>query len=122
MFLLPVVGCLGIVAGSLSLLAGTLCKTEKQVILVAIFGALVLSALGGCWWPIEIVPESFKTVARLTPSYWAMHGLQSVLYFGRSTEVLLFECPVLVGFAMLFALVAVGSKRLLARHGSGSST
>lgn len=121
LFLLPVVGCLGIVAGSLSLLAGTLCKTEKQVILVAIFGALVLSALGGCWWPIEIVPESFKTIARLTPSYWAMHGLQSVLYFGRSTEVLLFECPVLLGFALVFALVAVGSKRLLAQARLGGS-
>lgn len=121
LFLLPVVGCLGIVAGSLSLLAGTLCKTEKQVILAAIFGALVLSALGGCWWPIEIVPETFKTVARLTPSYWAMHGLQSVLYFGRSTEVLLFECPVLLGFALLFALAAVGSRRWLAQSGSRSA-
>lgn len=122
LFLLPVVGCLGIVAGSLSLLAGTLCKTEKQVILAAIFGALVLSALGGCWWPIEIVPESFKTIARLTPSYWAMHGLQSVLYFGRSTEVLLFECPVLLGFALLFTLAAVGSRRLLAQVKGGGST
>ncbi len=121
LFLLPVMGCLGVVAGSLSLLAGTLCQTEKQVILVAIFGAMVLSALGGCWWPIEIVSGTFKSLARLTPSYWAMHGLQSVLYFGRSTEVLLFECPVLLGFALLFALAAVGSRRLLAQAASGNS-
>ncbi|HTL56417.1 MAG TPA: ABC transporter permease [Candidatus Limnocylindrales bacterium] len=121
LFLVPVVGCLGVAAGALSLLAGNLCKTEKQVILVAIFGAMVLSALGGCWWPIEIVPETFKTIAKLTPSYWAMHGLQSVLYFGRSSEVLLFECPMLLGFAALFGLAAVGLKRLLAQ-GKGVSS
>ena len=116
MFLLPVVLSLAVVAGCLSLLAGVLCTTEKQVILVAIFGATVLSALGGCWWPIELVPEAFKTIAMLTPSYWAMHGLQSVMYFGRASEVLSFEWPVLLGFATLFALAAVGASRLLTRR------
>ncbi len=104
------------VAGCLSLLVGVLCPTEKQVILLAIFGAMGLSPLGGCWWPIEIVPETFKTVAMLTPSYWAMHGLQSVLYFGRSCEALALECPVLLGFAALFALAAIGAARLFARR------
>ena len=116
LFLVPVVLALAAVAGCLSLLVGVLCNTEKQVILLAIFGAMGLSALGGCWWPIEIVPETFKTIAMLTPSYWAMHGLQSVLYFGRSYEALTFECPVLLGFATLFALAAMGASRLLGRR------
>ena len=105
---------LALVAGCLSVLVGLLCSTEKQVIVVAIFGAMVLSALGGCWWPIELVPETFKMIAMLTPSYWAMHGLQSVLYFGRSNEVLLFECPVLLGFAALLGCAALWSARLRA--------
>jgi len=121
MFLLPVVLSLAVVAGCLSLVAGVLCTTEKQVILLAIFGAMVLSALGGCWWPIELVPETFKTIAMLTPSYWAMHGLQSVMYFGRASEVLSFECPILLGFATLFALAAVGASRLLGRRTEAAS-
>jgi ABC-2 type transport system permease protein len=120
LFLLPVVLSLAAVAGCLSILAGILCQTEKQVMLAAIFGAMVLSALGGCWWPIELVPEAFKTVATLTPSYWAMHGLQSVLYFGRSYEVLTLECPMLLGFAALLALAAILSARLLAREAGTS--
>ena len=77
---------------------------------------MALSALGGCWWPIELVPETFKTIATLTPSYWAMHGLQSILYFGRSYEVLTLECPILLGFAALLALAAIFSARRLARE------
>jgi ABC-type multidrug transport system permease subunit len=65
LFLVPVVLALAAVAGCLSLLVGVLCNTEKQVILPAIFGAMGLSALGGCWWPIETVPETFKTIATL---------------------------------------------------------
>ena len=89
---------------------------RSMIILLAIFGAMVLSALGGCWWPIELVPETFKTIAMLTPSYWAMHGLQSVMYFGRSSEVVVFECPILLGFATLFAMAAMGASRLLGRR------
>jgi ABC-2 type transport system permease protein len=103
--------CLAVFAGCMSILGGILCRTEKQMLLVAIFGAMFLSALGGCWWPIEIVPQSFKTIAALTPSYWAMHGLQSVLYFGKSYQVLLLDCPILLGFAALFGLAAIASAR-----------
>ena len=116
LFLLPVVFSLAIFAGCLGILGGIVCQTEKQVILLAIFGSMVLSALGGCWWPMEIVPDLFKTIALFTPSYWAMHALQSVLYFGRSYEVLTLECPVLLGFAALFGLLAVFWARLLARR------
>ena len=111
-YLAPVALALAIFAGCLSILAGLLCETEKQVVLVAIFGSMFLSALGGCWWPIEIVPDLFQNIAMATPSYWAMHGLQSVLYFGRSYEVLTLECPVLLGFAALAGGLAMLVQRV----------
>lgn len=121
-FLVPVILCLGAFAGSLSILGGIICQTEKQVILVAIFGAMLLSALGGCWWPIEIVPDTFKTIASFTPSYWAMHGLQSVLYFGKTYEVLQLDCPILLGFALLCGLAAVAAARFTGKRGVAVST
>jgi ABC-2 type transport system permease protein len=121
LFLLPVILCLAAFAGCLSMLGGMLCRTEKQVILVAIFSAMVMSALGGCWWPIEIVPSSFKVIAMLMPSYWAMHGLQSVMYFGRSYEVLTFECPILLGFALLFGALALLAARMVNRRGGAET-
>ena len=121
LFLLPVILCLAAFAGCLSMLAGMLCRTEKQVILVAIFSAMVMSALGGCWWPIEIVPSSFKVIAMLMPSYWAMHGLQSVMYFGRSYEVLTFDCPILLGFALLFGALALLAARMVNRRGGAET-
>jgi ABC-2 type transport system permease protein len=120
-FLGPVVVALAIFAGSLSVLVGLACQTEKAVVLAGIFIAMLLSALGGCWWPIEIVPDVFKTIAACSPSYWAVHGLQNVLYFGKSYEVLTRECPILLGFALFFGLTAVWVQKLVAR-GKSSGT
>ncbi len=106
LFLAPVVLSLALCAGALSAVAGRLCQTEKQVILLAIFGSMVFSAIGGCWWPIEIVPDSMKTAAMFTPSYWAMHGLQSVLYFGRSFQAVAVDCGALLIFTAAAGLAA----------------
>ncbi len=116
LFLLPVILCLATLAGCLGMLCGVLCQTERQVTNVAIFAAMVLAALGGCWWPIEIVPEGLKIVATFTPSYWALHGLQRVIYFNKSYEVLMLECPVLLAYATAALLVALPLLRR--RHGS----
>lgn len=106
LYLVPVIFCLAVFAGSLSLFFGFLCRTENQVNLVAIAVGVILASLGGCWWPLEIVPPLFQQVARLTPSYWALHGLQRVMHFDRSYEVLLFECPILLACAaVVFACV-----------------
>jgi ABC-type multidrug transport system permease subunit len=112
LFLLPAVLCLAAFAGCLSILGGVVCQTEKQVILLAMFGSMILAGLGGCWWPIEIVPDLFKTIALFTPSYWAVHALQSVLYFGKSYEILTLECPVLLGFTAVLGLLALFSAKL----------
>jgi ABC-2 type transport system permease protein len=114
-FLAPVVLALAIVAGSLSILVGLVCQTEKAVVLAGIFAAMLLSALGGCWWPIEIVPDVFKTIAACMPSYWAVHGLQNILYFGKSYQVLTRECPILLGFALLLGLAAILIQKLVTR-------
>jgi ABC-type multidrug transport system permease subunit len=113
LLLLPVVVSLSLFAGCLSILGGVICRTEKQVSLGAVFGSMFLAALGGCWWPIEIVPDFFQTVAKFTPNYWGIHGLQSILYFGRSYEVLTFECPILLGFAALAGGLAMLATRRL---------
>jgi ABC-2 type transport system permease protein len=116
-----VVVSLALFAGALSVLVGLLCQTEKQVILSGIFCAMILSALGGCWWPIEIVPDSFKIIASLTPSYWAVHGLQSILYFGKSYQVLGLECVVLLGFALGCGTLAAVILQRRGARGSGAA-
>jgi ABC-2 type transport system permease protein len=114
-YLAAVILSFGCFAASFSLLGGLAFRTEKQVVQMAIFSSMVLSALGGSWWPIEIVPPIFKTIATFTPTYWGIHGIQSVMYFNHGSQVLLRECPILLGFAGVSLLAAIPLARRLAR-------
>lgn len=105
--LIPVVFCLSFCCGSIGLLFGALCKTEQQVNSFGMLAAMLLSALGGCWWPMEVNPDFVKTIAMITPAFWGLQGLHDVMSFGKSLPAVLPECAALIGFSILFTAIAV---------------
>jgi ABC-type multidrug transport system permease subunit len=74
------------VAGSLGVWIGSLTVSEDKVVGLCILLSLVIAALGGCWWPLEIVPDSMKIVAHIVPSGWAMDALHQLISFGGGWE------------------------------------
>jgi ABC-type multidrug transport system permease subunit len=90
------------VAASLGLLAGSLITAEEKVIGVSVLVSLSMAALGGCWWPLEIAPDLFKTLAHLVPTGWAMDALHQVISFGGGFA----EAKEEIGVLVLFGAVA----------------
>ena len=105
--LIPVIVCFAFFCGALGLLFGVVFRTEQQVSGFGILATMVLAALGGCWWPLEVVPQTFKTIALFTPSYWALQGLHDVMSFGKSWPDVLPECAILTALGALVTAVAV---------------
>ncbi len=105
--LIPVIICFSFFCGSMGLLFGVLLRTEQQVTALGILTSTLLAALGGCWWSLEVVPQTFKTIALFTPSYWAIQGMHDVMSFGRSWLDVLPECGVLLAFGIVITSLAV---------------
>jgi ABC-type multidrug transport system permease subunit len=105
--LAPVILCFAFFCGALGLLFGVLFRTEQQVSGFAILATMVLAALGGCWWPLEVAPPAFRTIAMFTPSYWALQGLHDVMSFGKSWPDVLPECAVLVAIGAVLTAIAI---------------
>ena len=78
---------------------------------IGVLVTMVMAALGGCWWPLEIVPPQMQKLALIFPTTWAMKALHGVISFGRSLPELLLPLSVLVGFAVVFSAIAVRSLR-----------
>ncbi len=70
------------VASSLGVLIGSLLRAEEKVVGVGLLIALPMAALGGCWWPLEIVPRFLQVAALCTPTGWALVGLHQLITFG----------------------------------------
>jgi ABC-type multidrug transport system permease subunit len=92
--------------GSFSILFGSLFRDPDQVSGFAIITTLVMSALGGCWWPIEVVSRPFQIVAFLLPTGWAINGLHKIISFGYGVEAITVNLLVLAAFGVVFILFA----------------
>jgi ABC-type Na+ efflux pump permease subunit len=68
----------------LAVLLGSWGSSESQVSGIAVIGSLLLAALGGCWWPIEVAPAWMQQLAMFLPTGWVMDALHRLMYFGDS--------------------------------------
>jgi ABC-type multidrug transport system permease subunit len=97
---------------ALSTFLGAVLSTPEQASAVGWIGSMVLAALGGCWWPSEVMPRWLWRSAHVLPTPWAMDGFHALISFGRGIEAVLLPSAVLFGFALLFAILGSRSLRL----------
>ena len=94
-------------AVSLGILLSTVARTRSQAgSMITLFG-MVLSALGGAWWPLEVTPPTYQAVVKILPTTWAMQGYHDVILRGLGPGDVLLETGVLLGFAVIFFTAAV---------------
>jgi ABC-2 type transport system permease protein len=56
---------------------------------LATFLILLMSAIGGAWFPVSLMPEFIQQLSKFTLVYWSMEGFAQVLWNGDSFAELL---------------------------------
>jgi ABC-2 type transport system permease protein len=64
-------------AASIGMMAASFFRTSEKAGAMGVMISLVLAALGGCWWPLEIVPSAMRAVAHCLPTGQAMSAIAS---------------------------------------------
>ena len=100
------------VAASLGLAVGLAVRSEERVVGLCVLASMVMAALGGCWWPLEITPDWVQTLAHFFPTAWAMDALHRLISFGDGLEAVRKELGVLVLFGMGANAAAVRAYRV----------
>ncbi|MEZ5967065.1 MAG: ABC transporter permease [Planctomycetota bacterium] len=93
-------------ATSFGMLVAAWAKTQKQAEGLSTLLILVMAALGGCWFPVQIaeLPRVAELVTRAMPTYWAMTGFQGMFWSQRS----FLERPMLLAIGVQWVLAIVG--------------
>ncbi len=97
-------------ATGLGVMVSALVRTRSQMSALTPVLATGLAMLGGCYWPVEITSPAMQTIARFTPTGWAMAALKDVVARGMGLEAVIVPVVVLLGFAAV--TLAVGASRL----------
>ena len=79
---------------------------------VGVIATMVMAALGGCWWPLEVVSPTLQRVALAFPTGWAMRALHGIISFGKDLDGVVPSLLALAAFAASFSLLAARSLRV----------
>jgi ABC-2 type transport system permease protein len=66
------------------MILGNFAKSDGQLIAIGVIFSNILSAVGGCWWPIEITPSWAQKASLVLPTGWAMGAMHHLVSFGNS--------------------------------------
>jgi ABC-type multidrug transport system permease subunit len=97
------VGC------SLGLMISALARREENVQLLGGPIGLVMAALGGGMFPVEMAPAWMQKLALAFPTGWAMQAYHKLMWEGASVAAVLPNLLVLAGFAGVFFLIGARS-------------
>lgn len=86
---------------SFALLLGNIARTQPQMAGIGVMTTMVLAALGGCWWPIEITPEWMQSLALVLPTGWTMDAMHKLVNFGYGAEAAAPHVAALAASAMV---------------------
>lgn len=99
------------VAAALGVFVGSAVRGQDKVVGLCVLAALLMAALGGCWWPLEIAPAPLKVIALCLPTGWAMEALHQLISFGGGFAEAKEEIGVLALFGLGATVLAAKSFR-----------
>jgi len=91
----------------LGLLVAVHVKTVDQADSVALLLVMLMSAIGGSWWPLSLQPQFMQDMAHFTITAWAMDGFYDLLYFDMGLAGILEEVKWLVLMMIIFFGIAI---------------
>lgn len=94
--LLLIVVCIAFCATSFGILIGSIFKTSNQALPVAAISVVILSAIGGVWVPVEVLPAVLKTVSVISPMRWGLNGINNLILRNSGLNDILKPCIILL--------------------------
>jgi ABC-2 type transport system permease protein len=99
-----------LVGTGVGMLLGSVLRNAEQATSIGPPVGIALGMLGGCMWPLAIVPEPMRLVGHLFPQAWAMDGFIALIAKDAGLAGITRQLAVLAGFAAV--LLALASWRL----------
>ena len=99
-----------LVGAGVGMLLGSVFNNDQQAQSVALLVGLGLAALGGSMVPLEVFPDTMRTIAHVTPHAWGNDAFNDLVSHGGNVSDILQELGVLAAYA--FVLLTLATWRL----------
>lgn len=93
--LILMIGVTAFTATAFGLLLASVVKTRRQATSLGTLIVIMMAALGGSWWPLEIVPPFMQVIGHFTINAWALDGINGLIIRGEGFSSVLQPAAVL---------------------------
>lgn len=103
---------IGVTATAYGILIGTLFKTPNQALNFGAISIVILSAVGGIWIPLEVMPGAMQHIGRLSPLSWGLDAINDIYLRNGSIRYVWPDIARLLGCGIaMLAIAAVVEQR-----------
>jgi ABC-2 type transport system permease protein len=88
-------------------LIGVYFKTAQQALSFGSVSVVILSAIGGVWVPVYVMPEILQTISGFSPMSWGLESFNDLFLRQASIHAILPNVLRLIGFALATLGVSV---------------
>jgi len=93
--LVLMIGMTAFTATAFGILLASVVRTRRQATSVGSLVIILMSALGGSWWPLAIEPDFMQKLGHLTINSWALDGMNALIINGKTFTDILPQAAVL---------------------------
>ena len=87
-------------ATGFGILFAVVCRSRKQLEGLSTLVILLMSAMGGSWFPLAITPAWFRDLGHFTLTAWAMDGYQAIFWYEKGLSGIRLELGILLAIAV----------------------
>jgi ABC-type multidrug transport system permease subunit len=112
MLLLPA-AAIAFAAAGFGLVVAAVAPSRDSVLPIGSVAAMVMSALGGCWWPLEFEPAWMRAAALSVPTTWTMRAFNDLMIRGLAPRTVVWPTTITIALGLIFLAGGIfGSPRL----------
>lgn len=82
-------------------------KTPQQALSFGSVSVVILSAIGGVWVPVYVMPEILQTLSRFSPMSWGLEAFNDLFLRQASIQSILPNVLRLTGFSLVALFISV---------------
>jgi ABC-2 type transport system permease protein len=112
MLLLPAVA-ISFAAAAFSLIIACVARTHDAVMPIGAVVSMAMSAIGGCWWPLDFEPSWMRELALWVPTTWTMQAFNDLMIRNLSPASALRPSAAAFGLGVIYLIVGIfGASRV----------
>jgi len=95
------------------LVIACIARTHDSVMPFGAVVAMAMSAIGGCWWPLDFEPSWMRALAQWFPTAWTMQAYNNLMIRHLATASVLWPCAAAFALGILYLVLGfIGARRL----------